>query len=206
MAQISNDKINLVDKLYNIEKLTMREIAQKLAVDIDVVVYCMRKNKIKRRSRKEANKISFWNKKLSFQEKNKLSVTEKNLKLAGLILYWGEGYKTTKSSGIDFANSDPNMIVIFLKFLRKIYKVDEKRFRILLYCYSDQNITFLIKFWSTLTGILKEQFSKPYIRKDFRKDGRKMEHGMIHIRYADKKLFLCIMKEIDLFKLKMRRW
>ena len=103
-------------------------------------------------------------------------------------------------------NSDANMIVVFVKFLREIYKVDEKRFRILLYCYSDQDSIKLINFWSRLTKISKKQFTKPYIRKDFRKDGRKMEHGMIHIRYGDKKLFLCIMEEIDLIKLKMRRW
>lgn len=206
MAQISNDQIGLVKKLYNAEKFTMREIGQKLGVHIDAVAYCMRKNQIKRRSKVEASAISFQNKKLSFRERVKLSFNQEHLKITGLILYWGEGYKTDMSSGIDFANSDPDMIVIFVKFLREIYRVDEKRFRILLYCYSDQNIPSLIKFWSKLTGIPESQFSKPYVRNDFRKDGRKMKYGMVHIRYADKKLFLSIMKSVEEFKLKMRRW
>ena len=206
MAQISNNQINLIRSLYWDKKLTALEISKRLGVGIDAVMYFMRKNKIKRRSLVEANAILFQNKKLSFNEQTKLSPYQKELKLTGLILYWGEGYKTDKSSGIDFANSDPDMIAIFIKFLRVIYRVDEKRFRILLYCYTDQDIKSLIKFWSELTNILPEQFSKPYVRKDFKENSRKMKYGMIHIRYADKKLFLCIMKSIEEVNLKMRRW
>lgn len=205
MAKIFNGDIDLVRDLYCNEKLTMKEIAQKLGVSIDAVVYCMRKNKIERRSLKEANAVSFQNKKLSFHKQIKLSPSQEQLKIIGLMLYWSEGHKSSTSAGIDFANSDADMIVMFVKFLREIYKVDEKRFRILLYCYSDQNIPALIDFWSKLTKISKKQFTKPYVRKDFRKDGRKMKYGMIHIRYADKKLFLCIMREIDLIKLNLRR-
>ena len=73
------------------------------------------------------------------------------------------------------------MINVFVKFLREIYRVDEKRFRILLYCYSDQNVLELVDFWSKLTKIPKKQFTKPYIRKDFRKDGRK--NGAWHDSY-----------------------
>jgi len=173
---------------------------------MDAVVYFIRKHKIPRRSLKEANALVFKNKRLSFNKKNKLSSSEEKLELTGLILYWGEGYKTFKSHGIDFANSDPDMVKIFIKFLRLVYGVDEKRFRILLYCYANQNVISLIKFWSKLTGISKKQFSKPYVRKDFRENGRKMKYGMVHVRYADKKLFLSIMKSIDEVKSNMRRW
>ena len=206
MANISDDKLKLITNFYYDKNLSMREIAEKLDISIDAVVYFMRKNKIPRRSLSETNALLFKNKKPSFQENNKLSLFEEKLKITGLVLYWGEGYKTIKSSGVDFANSDPDMIYVFVKFLRKIYRVDEKRFRILLYCYADQNIKPLIDFWSKLTGISKRQFSKPYVRKDFRKDGRKMKYGMVHIRYADKKLFLSIMKSVEEVKLKMRRW
>lgn len=201
-----DNKSKLIKNLYLDEKLSMREIAQKLGVSIDAVVYFMRKNKIPRRSLSETSAILFKNKKLSFQEKKKLPITEEKLKLTGLVLYWSEGYKTAKSSGVDFANSDPDMVYIFVKFLRTIYKVDEKRFRVLLYCYENQNIQSLIKFWSKLTGVSEKQFSKPYIRKDFKESDRKMKYGMVHIRYADKKLFLSIMKSIEEVKLKMRRW
>ena len=206
MPQISFDKLSLVKNLYCDKKLSMREIAEKLCVSIDAVVYFMRKYKIPRRSFVETNALLFRNKKLSFRERIKLSASQGELKLAGLMLYWSEGHKSVTSSGVDFANSDSDMIAIFLKFLRVIYRVDEKRFRILLYCYTDQNVISLINFWSKLTKIPKGQFTKPYVRKDFRKDGRKMKYGMVHIRYADKKLFFSIMKSVEEIKLKMRRW
>ncbi len=206
MVKVPIDKVSLIKDLYISKKLTMNEIAQKLGISIDAVVYCMRKNKIKRRSLKEANALAFENKKLSFREQLKLSYNQKKLKITGLMLYWSEGHKSSTSCGIDFANSDADMIYVFLKFLRKIYQVDESRFRVLLYCYSDQNTSKLVDFWSKLSKIPKKQFTKPYIREDFRKNGRKMKYGMVHIRYADKKLFLCIMEEIKLVKLNMRRW
>lgn len=81
------------------------------------------------------------------------------------------------------------MIKIFLKFLREVCGVDEKRLRVYLYCYSDQSIEILLNYWYKLTNIPKSQFSKPYIRNDFlpEKSG-KMKYGLVHIRYADKKL------------------
>jgi len=206
MATISDSKVKLVKKLYYNKKLAMREIAENLDVSIDAVVYFMRKNKIPRRSSSETNAIVFKNKEPSFRENKKLSSSEEKLKLVGLMLYWGEGYKSAKSSGVDFANSDKDMIVIFVKFLRVIYRVDEKRLRVLLYCYSNQNIKSLIHFWSKLTKIPKKQFSKPYVKKDFRVNGKKMKYGMVHIRYADKKLFLSIMKSVEEIKSKMHRW
>jgi len=201
---MDNDIFNSIRTLYLDQKLSMREIAEKLGTGIDTIVYFMRKHKIPRRSFKENNILLFEKKKPSFIEKNKLSSIEEKLKLSGLLLYWGEGYKTIKSKGIDFANSDPDMVAIFVRFLRIVYRVDEKRFRILLYCYANQNTKSLINFWSKLTKISIKQFTKPYIRKDFRKDGRKMKYGMVHVRYADKKLFLSIMKSIEEIKAEMR--
>ena len=194
------DRAVLVKKLYIGQKLSMKKVSDKLGISIDAVLHCMRKNNISRRSFTEANAIVFQNKKLSFKEKVKLSEKEKKLKIAGLMLYWGEGYKSLLSHGVDFANSDPVMIKVFINFLRTVYGVDEKRFRILLYCYSNQNVPELINFWSKLTLIPKKQFSKPYIRTDFKENGRKMKYGMIHLRYADKKLLFSIMDAIDILK------
>ncbi|MEK7507600.1 MAG: hypothetical protein AAB602_00760 [Patescibacteria group bacterium] len=70
------------------------------------------------------------------------------------------------------------------------------------YCYSDQNVEALKRYWSKITGIPQSRFSKPYVRTDFRKDGRKMKHGLIHIRYGDKKLLLEILRLIEYYQLK----
>ncbi len=170
---------------------------------MDALVYFMRKHKIERRSFKEASAVSFAKKALSFSMKKNLTEEEDRLKVAGVMLYWAEGYKRGKGGGLDFANSDANMIKVFLNFLRIIFKVDEKRLRVYLYCYANQEVTALISFWSSTTNIPKEQFSKPYIREDFCENGRKMTNGLIHVRYSDKKLWLEIMRMIDEHKISL---
>lgn len=191
----------LVRAMYIERKMSMSDIAKKLGVTLNAIVYCMRKNNIERRTLTQSQTILFDNKQPSFKERTKLSRKQQDLKLAGLLLYWCEGYKSSKCVGIDFANSDPVMIKLFCKFMRIIYRVNEKRFRVLLYCYANQDIESLMSFWSKVTGISTELFSKPYVRTDFREGGRKMPYGMVHIRYSDKKLFLSIMDSIRCLKI-----
>jgi len=181
---------NLIKKLYNKEKLSTIEIAKKLRTTTWTVLGFMARNNIKRRTFKDANTVSFENKPISFLLKKNLSEKDKKLKMAGVLLYWAEGAKLNgKNCGVDFANSNSEMIRIFVKFLREICGVDERRLRVYLYCYSNQSIELLLNYWYKLTNIPKSQFSKPYVRNDFlpEKSG-KMEYGMVHIRYADKKL------------------
>ena len=200
MAKLSGEDLLAIKKFYYQERLSMRQIADRLSVSIDSVVYFMRRHNLQRRTAAENNKITFEKKIPSFQEKKIISMEQKELKAIGAMLYWGEGYKSEKSGGIDFANSDPEMISMFVGFLRKIYQLDESRFRVLLYCYSDQNLKELIRYWSDLTLIPIDQFTKPYIRNDYQEKGRKMARGLVHIRYSDKKLLWNIKDSIDFYK------
>ncbi len=200
MGRIDIKRIDEVKNLYNKDQLCMREIGERLGVPIDAVIYFMRKNGLKRRSFSEIDKIRFDNKPLSFKIKKLDTKYLRDLKTIGLMLYWGEGYKSDNCKVVDLANSNPDMILVFTNFLRKIYGVDEKRLRIYLYCHANQDYKELTRFWSKLTKVPESQFSKPYIRSDFREDGRKMEHGLVHVRYSDKKLFLEIMKAINFYK------
>lgn len=120
---------------------------------------------------------------------------DRELKAMGTMLYWAEGFQSNYADIVDFANSKPAMITLFLKFLRRICGIDESRLRVYLYCYSNQNVEGLINYWSKLTGIPKLQFTKPYVRQDFKVEKiGKMKHGLIHIRYYDKKLLELIKK------------
>lgn len=114
------------------------------------------------------------------------------------MLYWGEGSKWDGEVTVDFANSDEKMIKLFLVFLRKVCGVREKKLRVFAYFYANQKINKNINYWSKVTRIPKNQFTKPYIRKDFKESKKdKMPHGLIHIRYADKKLLNVIRNWID---------
>ena len=80
--------------------------------------------------------------------------------MLGLALYAGEGSKTTGE--VRFANRDPRMIVIFIRWLRHFFQIDESRLRVRLYLREDLDVAAAVDFWSTLTGVPAGQFQKPY--------------------------------------------
>ncbi len=190
-------------KLY-LAGLPMSQVAERLVVSLDAITYVLRKSNIARRTQSEASKLSFDSKPVTYKINKLSSEKDRILESIGATLYWGEGYKSHKASGIDFANSDPEMVFIFLSFLRKRYSPEEKRIKILLYCYADQDIPQLITFWSKLLKIPKAQFTKPYIRQNYRVEGRKMKYGMVHIRYSDKKMLIDLLNLIESYKSKYR--
>lgn len=198
---MANLPIDLVKRLYYDEKLSTLEIAKKLDTSPWVVIKFMKKMDLPRRTLAEANHILFEKKPSSFSLRNKLSKEEKELKTAGIMLYWTEGAKLNQNTGatvVDLANSNPRIIQLFLKFLRQICGIDETRLRVFLYCYADQGVEFLKRYWHKVTSIPLLQFSKPYIRKDFLFEKRgKMKYGLIHIRYCDKKLLIKIEEWIE---------
>jgi hypothetical protein len=205
MAAIPNNKYELVRSLYFDKRLNMSQIGEKLGVSIDAVTFFMRKHQIKRRSLKDAGAVSFAAKKPSFTKIKPTSTRLRDLAAIGAMLYWGEGYKGSvekPAQTVDFANSDPNMVRMFLVFLRSLYRIDESRLRVLLYCYDNQDVPELISFWSNLTRIPKQQFVKPYVKKNDVKTRDKMKHGLIHVRYADKKLLLDIKDMIEWYSRK----
>ncbi|HEY4479087.1 MAG TPA: hypothetical protein VI981_01905 [Candidatus Paceibacterota bacterium] len=198
---VLDQHIERIKKLYYEKGYSMNDVAKHYRVSLDMVVHIMRKYDLKRRSHHEANH-QWFSKKIPSYRIRSLQKKYNELKSAGAMLYWAEGYNSPKGKGVDFANSNPQMIKLFLKFLRTTYELDEKRFRIYLYCYADQDVKGIISFWAETTDIPTSQFLKPYIRQDFRIDGRKMLHGLIHIRYHDKKLLIEIKNLIKYYESK----
>lgn len=193
----TEDKLSKLKSLYD-SGLSMREVGIHFGKSVWSINSAMKNHSIVCRKRNETNKLQFLNSPLSFSEKKVLNETEKLLKIAGLMLYWGEGAKKNTHS-IDFANSDPEMILVFLKFLRSIYQVDESKFRVYLYSYNSLPTNKLIDYWSNITHIPITQFTKPYIREKSELKHDKMQNGLIHIRYSDIRLLKLIMDEIKQF-------
>lgn len=190
-----------VRRLYWKEKFSVNEIADKFDVSYWMVYNFMKRNNIPRRTGSESNYAT--NRyKPQFNVKENLTPEEENLRITGIMLYWAEGAKNGHM--VDFVNSDPNMIKLFLAFLRKICRISEERLGIYLYGYSYQNINKLKKYWSELTNIPLNQFTKPYIRKgNPNKSKRKLPHGLVHVRYSDKKLLTFINKWISEYTAKV---
>lgn len=163
-------------------------IAAELGLSLSQVYDALKKAGVTRRSPAMQSKIRLKNTPLSFNFLEDRSPKAELLLTSALMLYLGEGAKTRNT--VDFANSDPQILKVFIKFLREICRVNESKLRIYLYCFADQDVGSLQDFWAKQLGINKKQFTKPYIRdihngNDY---SRRMPCGVVHIRYNDKRL------------------
>jgi len=196
-TEISRLNPETVRKMYESQNLTIKEISNKLGISFWQVYSFMNKCQINRRNRVLAG-FNANRTKPQFEIKRSLTKTDKNLKTAGIMLYWAEG--TFLGNTVDFANSNPEMIKIFLRFLREICGVKEIRLRIYLYAYKYQDINALKNYWSNITNVPLKQFTKPFIRShNINISRRKLQYGLIHVRYNDKKLLCSLKNWLDNF-------
>jgi hypothetical protein len=91
-------------------------------------------------------------------------LSKRDLFLAGLFLYWGEGTKS-QNSLVALTNTNPAMIKFFINWL-KLFGVENKDLKIKLHLYSDMKIKESLDFWSKELTIPISQFYKPYIKKN----------------------------------------
>lgn len=109
-------------------------------------------------------------------------------KLLCAFLYWGEGGK--QGSCVSFINSDPEMIKTFLFLLRKAFDIDEKKLRGLIHLHSYHEEVEIKDFWSKITNIPKNQFTKSFLKKNTGKIQRTEYKGSLKLKYFDAKVLL----------------
>lgn len=200
---MEKDEIKNIKDLYR-KGLSMQQVAEKLKISASTVGYWLKKEGINRRSISDATTQAYITRfgKKKFAIKETLSSKDKELKNSGVVLYWGEGAKT--GGVVKFANSDPEMIKLFLKFLREICGIDEERMKALMHIYPDHNYEDLKRFWMNVTKISEKNFYKPYIH--IGRTGtykKKSKYGTIAINYSDTKLQKLILEWIDDIKRKI---
>lgn len=83
--------------------------------------------------------------------------------VAGLMLYWAEG---AKSSCASISNSDPNLIVFVVKWFKKFYGITPEFLTMQLHLHTGQNEENMRQYWSEVTGIRIENFVKSYVKKE----------------------------------------
>lgn len=110
--------------------------------------------------------------------------SRRDLFVAGYALYWGEGLKAG-SAEVSIANTDPAVISCFIRWLEECFGLNRESMRVRIHYYSDMDVNKENKFWSEVTGIGVEKFSKPYIKESKRSEitYRGMHgHGTCNIR------------------------
>lgn len=171
------------------QKLSEMQTAKLLSVSANKVRRILDRNNIQRRSRSDAITNLHITKygKRPFVLREKLTERQKILKAIGVMLYWGEG--TKKGLTVALANSDPDMIVVFLRFLREICGIDERRLRVGLHYYRDHDSKQLMSFWSRVTNIPIQQFDRPFLHAAGKGSYKsKSQYGTVSVRYSDFRL------------------
>lgn len=96
------------------------------------------------------------------------NLTIHDLKIIGAALYWAEGYKRLKirdgkervGHPIALVNSDPDMIRLFIRFLKEIMHVESAKITASMRLYAHISEEAARRHWLEVTGLPHEQFRK----------------------------------------------
>lgn len=117
-------------------------------------------------------------------------ISNRELWLIGVALYWAEGSKEKESSvgnGTQFSNSDPMMIALYLKWIREIINVSNEDICVGIYIHENHrpNIKEVVDYWSGIANIPVEQFRYVYFKRHNPKTRRsntgQAYHGVLRI-------------------------
>lgn len=123
-----------------------------------------------------------------FEEEKRrlLPLSERELFLAGLFLYWGEGGKSQRHT-VSINNTDPTVIKFALYWMVKCLKIPKGEIHVFLHLYNDMDFLSEIMFWSKELQIPISNFDRPYIKESTRTslDQKGFGHGTCGVRTCD---------------------
>ena len=83
--------------------------------------------------------------------------------VAGVVAYWAEG---CKGKELRFANSDPDMVKLFVRWSSQFFGLSPDRFAVALHLHSGQDEQERREFWSHVTGIPSRCFRKTFVKPE----------------------------------------
>jgi len=123
--------------------------------------------------------------------------------IISIILWWTEGTKSYKDKrwknvwiyNVDVTNTNPAIIKIFIDFLRKDIGIVESRLKLQLQIHEGDDQEKMEDYWSGITKIPRERFTKTIIRPKGNKVGK--SKGTCKVRYSDKDTYLKLKGLLD---------
>jgi transcriptional regulator with XRE-family HTH domain len=107
------------------------------------------------------------------------------LHVTGCMLYWAEGSKDRNC--VQFTNSDPAMVLLFVRFLRFCLDVRPEDIRLACYLYADhvERQQEVERFWLQVTGLpetsLRRSIVNAYSKSSARKRVNKLPYGTCRV-------------------------
>jgi hypothetical protein len=127
----------------------------------------MKLKRMRRSSCYYVNQINKW-----------IPLSDREIFIAGLFLYLGEGNKVSRNS-VGITNTDPSVIKFALYWIINSLKVPKEKVRVQLHLYNDMNFEKESNFWLRELQMEKSCLTKPYIKKSFKTslDQKGFGHG-----------------------------
>ena len=121
---------------------------------------------------------------LGYQQQGREDSGNFELHLAGCMLYWAEGAQDRNT--VSFVNSDPEMVRVFMRFLRESYEVEPNKIRVRIAYYTANGISQreVEQFWLAVTGLPKRQLRTGInpIAKNSKRAVRQLRYGTCTVR------------------------
>ncbi len=154
ILDVSKGSLSLWFKNLKLPRATQKLLEEKMRI--------AREHNLFENNRRRTRAIRIENQQIRKNASNEIhSLSKYELLLIGTALYWGEGWKRqdkNPSPYICFANSDPDMIKVFIRFLREVIGAPKEKLRGNIHIYPNIDAKSAINFWSKITAIPKERF------------------------------------------------
>ena len=131
-------------------------------------------------------------------EKEIGQLSARELWIIGISLYWAEGSKEKENkpgSGVQFTNSDPAMVKLFLRWLQESCKIERERIYLEIYIHDTckDKLPEVIQFWAKASGSHESTFKRIYFKKSKIKIHRQnigiSYYGILRIRIKGSSIF-----------------
>ena len=187
---------NEISKTLNIPKSTLSCWFSKLEWSKNFTTILFHQNNSSEKHRKQIQYLAKINRErwlrvhLGYQQQAKAdfnNLKNNKLFLAGLMLYWGEGDSKIENSIVRLANTDPQMIRIFVLFLERICKIPKSDIKLAMVLYRDLDETSCKDFWSKMSIIPLNQFIKTQFIIG-KHPTRRLDHGICTVYVTKREL------------------
>ena len=158
ILKIHKSTLSMWLRKFPLSKERIRELRDKSEIRIEKFRETMRRKKEQRLG-------------LCYTEQKKLllPMDKRDIFIAGLFLYWGEGTKSHIAE-LAMANTDPSIIKFFIKWLSQCFDISKETLKVQLHLYQDMDVEKELFFWARTLCLSTQQFIKPYIKQSFLKD------------------------------------
>ena len=136
------------------------------------------------------------------------SLTKREIELAAIFLYWGEGAKLVNGP-ISLNNTDPQVLNFTLYWLTYALGIPKAKIEVFLHLYKDMDIKKEMEYWSRELKMPLKQFAKPYVKESLRVNltHKGFGHGTCGLRVSNilqkEKIMMAIKAISDNYALKL---